>query len=199
MKKKIAITGGIGSGKSTAAQIIESLGYPVYSCDEIYKDVILSSEYIEQIKKYFPSCVINESIDRKLLSAIVFSNNEKRNILEAIAHPLIMQRLNAQMNMAPADFVFAEVPLLFEGKFESNFDSILIISRSLEDRIESIAERDNLTRDEIAKRIESQFDYSKESLEKLSKEFPITFISNEGDFAKLKENIEIYISNLHHT
>ena len=52
MQKKIAITGGIGSGKSIALDFIRGLGYPVYSCDEIYKEVLLSKKYIEKIRPY---------------------------------------------------------------------------------------------------------------------------------------------------
>ena len=74
-KLKIAVTGGIGSGKSFALQYIASLGFPVFSCDEIYKQVILSKEYIEKIQQVFPECVIENQINRKKLAEIVFSND----------------------------------------------------------------------------------------------------------------------------
>ena len=65
MKKSIAITGGIGSGKSTLAQIITDAGYPVYSCDEIYQEIIKSEEYIQKIQAAFPTAVRNDTIDKK--------------------------------------------------------------------------------------------------------------------------------------
>ena len=74
-QKKIAITGGIGSGKSTVARIIKERGFPVFSCDEIYKDVIKSAEYIEKIAQIFPNAVKNNIIDRQTLAKIVFSDS----------------------------------------------------------------------------------------------------------------------------
>ena len=91
MKKKIAITGGIGSGKSEAIKIIKELGFPVFSCDEIYKEIIFSKEYVQRIEENFPTCVKNGIIDRKELSAIVFANREKRDLLNSLSHPLIME------------------------------------------------------------------------------------------------------------
>ena len=81
MKQKIAITGGIGSGKSIVAKILREKGYTVYSCDEIYKEVIISPTYIQQVGKEFPSCIEKGEINRKLLAAIVFNNSQKLNRL----------------------------------------------------------------------------------------------------------------------
>ena len=64
-KIKVAITGGIGSGKSLAAEFLREQNYPVFSCDEIYKDVIQSSEYLSQIQVSFPSVIIDGKVDIK--------------------------------------------------------------------------------------------------------------------------------------
>lgn len=196
MKKKIAITGGIGSGKSTAAKIIQELGFPIYSCDEIYKEIIQSPEYIKQIKQKFPICVNQGTIDRAKLSEIVFNNPIRRKELDNIAHPLIMQKLNESMESTAEDIVFAEVPLLFEGGFASAFDYIIIILRSIENRIQSIVARDNLPIEAINKRIHAQFDYSKENIDKLSKKFPIIIIENEENVESLKTNIKQSLQKL---
>ena len=73
MKKLIAITGGIGSGKSSAAQFLLEMGYPVFSCDEIYREVILSPDYIQKVTTLFPECIVEGSIDKKILARIVFT------------------------------------------------------------------------------------------------------------------------------
>ena len=65
--KKVAITGGIGSGKSKVLSIIQNADYPVFSCDEIYKKVIVDEKYIKKIAEIFPTAVIDGKIDRKRL------------------------------------------------------------------------------------------------------------------------------------
>lgn len=162
MKKKIAVTGGIGSGKSTVLREISKMGYPVFSCDEIYKEIIVSKPYIEQIRENFPQCIKEEAIDRKILSEIVFENETARGILNNIAHPLIMQRLLQQMDECSSDLVFAEVPLLFEGNYESLFDGVIVILRNIKERVEALIKRDNTSEEKIKNRIKTQFDYFSE-------------------------------------
>lgn len=157
-KKYIAITGGIGSGKSLALEYLRGLDYPVYSCDEIYKQVIRSKEYIKQIAIFFPEAVSGEVVDRKRLGEIVFTDVEKRKQLNKIAHPLIMNTLFSQMESSSGEIVFAEVPLLFEGNFETLFDGVIYIQRDNAQRTSAIIRRDGLTVEQANKRIEAQFD-----------------------------------------
>lgn len=196
MKKKIAITGGIGSGKSEAIKIIKELGFSVFSCDEIYKEVILSKEYVQEIEKNFPTCVKSGKIDRTELANIVFNQPKKRDLLNRIAHPLIMKELLSKMQQIPDDFIFAEVPLLFEGGYESLFDYIFIITRSKKERIQSVTKRDNLSKEEILKRMDSQFNYNEENLKEVTKRAGVQIISNAEDLASFKEKITKEISKL---
>ena len=196
MKKKIAITGGIGSGKSEAIKIIKELGFSVFSCDEIYKEVILSKEYVQEIEKNFPTCVKSGKIDRTELANIVFNQPKKRDLLNRIAHPLIMKELLSKMQQIPDDFIFAEVPLLFEGGYESLFDYIFIITRSKKERIQSVTKRDNLSKEEILKRMDSQFNYNEENLKEVTKRAGVQIISNAEDLVSFKEKITKEISKL---
>ena len=77
MKIKVAVTGGIGSGKSTVLAILKDMGYSVYSCDEIYKNLIRRKDYVAEIEKRF-GCVKDGHIQLDELSEKVFSNPEKR-------------------------------------------------------------------------------------------------------------------------
>ena len=119
MSKKIAITGGIGSGKTTVSNLIKEKGYPVYSCDEIYKELIDSTIYIKEIEKAFPAAIKQGKINRKGLAEIVFSNEQERKRLNEIAHPLIMKTLLDHISQRENELIFAEVPLLLEGNFEN--------------------------------------------------------------------------------
>lgn len=183
---KIAITGGIGSGKSTVAEYLRELGHIVFSCDEIYKSIILSPEYVEKVAKTFPECIENEKINRKLLANIVFQNKKKLQQLNAIAHPLIIEKLFSLMAHTQKQFVFAEVPLLFESHIEDKFDKIIVVERDQTLRMNSIAQRDGLTTNEIEDRMQSQFDYSKL---KTSKFDNLLILKNNDNLENLKNRI----------
>lgn len=155
--KKIAITGGIGSGKSAVSQIIQNAGYPVFSCDKIYADLSFDPEYLEKLKKLFPDCVKDGKLLRNALSEKVFSDKKSLETLNALSHPLIMARLEKEMEKFP--LAFAEVPLLFEGGYEAQFDEVIVVMRALRLRIESVKARDHLTENEIVSRINRQFNY----------------------------------------
>ncbi len=196
MKKKIAITGGIGSGKSMAASLIEGMGYPVFSCDEIYKKVLRSADYIQKIKEYFPAALSGGEIDRKKLAEIVFCDEEKRGTLNRLAHPLVMKNLKTKMEACKGELIFAEVPLLFEGNFEGEFDEILVIERDLASRIRSVQIRDGLDSNDVQKRIRAQFDYHSEEGQARMKNCHTRIIENDGSVERLLEKIEKFIQSV---
>ena len=116
--------------------------------------------------------------------------------MNRIAHPLIMKELLSKMQQIPDDFIFAEVPLLFEGGYESLFDYIFIITRSKKERIQSVTKRDNLSKEEILKRMDSQFNYNEENLKEVTKRAGVQIISNAEDLVSFKEKITKEISKL---
>ena len=196
MKKKIAITGGIGSGKSTVLREISKMGYPVFSCDEIYKKVIITPTYMEEIRRHFPNCIKDGKVDRQALSTAIFQNENSRKKLNELSHPLIMSNLLTQMDASPSRVVFAEVPLLFEGNFESLFDGVIVVSRKIEERIQSLIVRDNITKEEINARISAQFDYHSETAAQRLKNCNAYIIENEGDISNLQTKISQFIQSL---
>ena len=157
---KIAITGGIGSGKSTVLSILQELGYMVFSCDAIARDIYNDKLIFAKIAKSFPNVVENDVINRKKLAEEIFNDAMQLQTLNAITHPVIMQNLLQKMQSCRENICFAEVPLLFEGGFENLFDHVFVIMRPLENRIQSIKLRDNLLTCEIEKRIKNQFNYA---------------------------------------
>ncbi|MGN0805923.1 MAG: dephospho-CoA kinase, partial [Candidatus Coproplasma sp.] len=153
-KIRIAVTGGIGSGKSTACKIINSLGYPVYSCDEAYKSVLQDGQTVETLEREFGSQILNAdgSLDRFALSAIVFGDEKKLEKLNKITHPKIFEKI-FELSENDSGIVFYEVPLLFEGGYQSLFDEVLVILRDRQQRINCVIERDGLKEEEVISRL----------------------------------------------
>lgn len=161
---KIAITGGIGSGKSAVADIIVGQGYNVLSCDKIYSELLSDKNFILKLSDEFGDILTTEGeLDRKKLSAIVFSDRVKLLKLNSLTHPEIMRR--ALEKMKGKGIWFCEVPLLFENGFEKYFDNVIVVLREKSARIASVAERDKITQEEIEKRVNSQFDYDNSTFE----------------------------------
>jgi dephospho-CoA kinase len=160
---KIAITGGIGSGKSTVSEIIKSKGFLVLSCDEIYRQLLMDERFV------FSICEITKtepimcdkgylSINRELVSAKVFADSELKLKLEAFTHPAIMDCAFSKME-ANGGVTFCEVPLLFECNMQSAFDEVIVVLRNKESRISSVISRDGLSREQALSRIKNQFNY----------------------------------------
>ncbi len=159
---KIAITGGIGSGKSTVAEIIAKQGYTVISCDAIYSRLLCDKEFVNVLSAEFGDILTEEgTLDRKRLSTVVFSDKAKLAKLNEITHPAIMER--ALKEMSGEGIYFCEVPLFFENNFEKLFDGVIVRDESI--RILAVTERDDKTESEVVSRINNQFDYDNNKFE----------------------------------
>ena len=154
--KKIAITGGIGSGKSALCAILRGYGYAVFSCDEISARLWKDAAYLERLAEAFPDCLTDGTIDKGKLTKKVFSDDAARRRLDEIAHPAIMERLLGEM--AAHAVSFGEVPLLFEEGLEGLFDGVIALRRPVEQRIASVRARDGLGEKEIKARMAVQLD-----------------------------------------
>lgn len=177
--KKVAITGGIGSGKSSVCDIIKGQGYEVFSCDEIYKEVLQNKEFVKTIAEAFPDALTRSGeLDRAKLSRIVFNDGEELSVLNGLTHSAIMSA--AIERMEDKELSFCEVPLLFEGNFQNLFDEVIVVLREREQRILSVQKRCNLTREDVILRINSQFDYENCNFAKYYA------IHNDGNFADLQ-------------
>ena len=155
--KKFAVTGGIGSGKSTVLAVIKESGYPVFSCDEIYSELLKEQDFLAVIARDFPQCVNKSGLDRGALAAIAFSGDKSiYDRLNSVTHPHIINRLMERMNAYSVSF--AEVPLLYEGGFDRLFDGVIAVCRNKEERIRAVSDRSNLSREEIERRISKQIE-----------------------------------------
>jgi len=160
--KWIGLTGGIATGKSTVARLVESLGASVIDADKISHQLTrIGQSGYKQVVSYFGTSILNDSqeIDRKVLAQIIFSDVQKKNNLEKILHPLIQDevlRLKIEYKNNQARFCFYDVPLLFEKKMENNFDSVVTVWCDEKTQISRLRTRNNLTVPEALARIETQ-------------------------------------------
>ena len=124
---KIAITGGIGSGKSTVSKFIKQRGFNVISCDDIYRELLQKEYFLKELAKLFGDrAVSNGKLNRKYLSEIVFSDSEKLELLNRFTHPAIMRECFARMK---DELNFCEIPLLFESGYQNLFDNVIVVLR----------------------------------------------------------------------
>lgn len=155
----IALTGGIGAGKSSAGSLLARLGAIHISADQLAREVLERGEegYNQVLAHFGDQILVNGAIDRKLLAEIVFRDSDKRSELEKITHPLIQQRFKQIRNSLPPDSVVVyEIPLLAESADRiSDFDLILTIETETEVRISRMAER-GFDRQQVQDRIASQ-------------------------------------------
>ena len=184
MKKVYAVTGGIGSGKSTVCDILKGLGYPVYSADSVYENLIKNDNFSREIYGVLGLEFTKEKgFERSVVSAVVFNDANKLKLLNKFTHSKVMETLNS-LNKAHTGLVFNEVPLLFESGLQSNYDGVIVVYRPLEDRINSVISRSGLSREEVLKRIKNQFNY--ENFDKTKH----TVISNDGVLENLKRKVK---------
>lgn len=185
---KIAITGGIGSGKSTVADIIAGAGFPVFSCDGIYAELIENADFLAEIEGKFHGVAVNGKLDRQKLSKAVFGDEKKLEQLNAVTHRKIMQ--TAFERAEKYGLAFIEVPLLFENRFESKFNNVIVVLRDKKERIKSVMLRSGISEEEVLLRLNSQYDYDNHDFAKYY------VIRNNSDLNDLKQKTLELLKNI---
>ncbi len=123
----VAITGSLAAGKSQMLKYVASLGYPVLNCDDEVKKIMMLSDVTQELRVHF-NCVVNDKVDRKLLSFIVFNDPEKLALLENIIYKYLRGKIDAFMlEDVGQDIKFIEIPLLFEKNQMNRYDKIVCI------------------------------------------------------------------------
>ena len=184
--KVIALTGGIGAGKSLAADYFLSLGAKVIDADQLARQAIErgSAGFDEVIAKFGDSILKDGEIDRRALGEIVFSDENKRKTLEAIIHPRVQQALSdARKNLSVNEILIYEIPLLVETNAAAKFDMVITVEAPLDARIARLRAR-GLHISEIEKRIASQ------ATPEMRKAIANIVIDNDGNEEQLLRKVE---------
>lgn len=185
-KMKIAVTGGIGSGKSTVCKIIEDFGYPVFSCDKTYAEMLNDGFFNDDLVKEFGRVVIDSDgkLNRTKLGEIVFSDGNKLQRLNSITHPKIFDKMFADAENCTSQLCFFEVPILFDYGYEKLFDNVIVVLREEEERIRSVMSRDNISSEAVSQRVKNQYNYQNNDFAQYY------VIHNNCNFGKLSDKIE---------
>ncbi len=185
--KRIGITGGIGSGKSFIARIIERMGYPVYYSDVRSKELTNAHLVIRQglIDLVGENVYFGGELDKKVLATAIFSNDEIRMKVNQLIHPIVRQDFEDWAKAQTSDLIFNEAAILFETGAYRNFDATILIYAPQELRLKRVLKRDIITKEEVIARMKNQMNDE----EKL-KMTPYSIL-NDGEIALLKQIEEV--------
>jgi dephospho-CoA kinase len=189
--RKVAVTGGLATGKSTVCQFLREFGAFVADADEIVRHLLTQEGPIRQqvIKLLGPDVITNHQIDRKKVSNSVFSNPSKLKALEMILHPAVRNEIHRLFetvkNNKAYRFFVAEVPLLFEARMEHEFDAVIAVVANDEE-----ARKRSVSKEEFDRR-------SRFQLPQAAKEAQATYvIKNHGNLHALKAQVAALIPQL---
>lgn len=189
MKKStiIAITGGIGSGKSVVSQVLRVAGFAVYDCDDRAKWLMNHSPIIKQnLIDKFGKSVNNPdgSLNRTALSAIIFNNKDSLLYVNSLVHPAVRNDIMQWLDEQSGNCKFIETAILKEGGLDEMVDKVWNVVAPLEVRIERVMRRNNASREQVLERIANQ----NTSFQSETK--PVTEIINDNITALLPQIIQ---------
>ena len=184
---KVGLTGGIGAGKSTVADLFSQKGAVVIRSDELARQVIepLTPGFQQVIARFGNEFVNSEGyIDRAKLAQIVFQDDAALKDLESIIHPLIRSKTNQIIDQHTSETIIVnEIPLLLEKKMESLFDFLVIVISSEKNRLERLSQR-GLTAEQATARMSKQVS---DDERKAAADF---LIVNDGNLDQLQADVE---------
>lgn len=183
---KVALTGGIGSGKSAAGDFFEDLGAVVVDADQLSRDVIErgTDGFDELVATFGDEILTNGILDRSKLGQIVFADPKARKTLEDIIHPRVAEAFEEIVEESPADAVIIyQIPILVETKGQDRFDYIITVEATLENRTARLKNR-GLKGYEIEARLKAQASDAERAA------IADAVFNNDGDLDQLLRQVE---------
>ncbi len=187
----IGLTGGIGTGKSTASAYLRKRGFAVINADQIARQIVEpGTPLLAELERTFGKHILTEegSLDRKALATIVFADAEKRRQLDAMMHGRIIQVIQEQIQqyqaMGTHKGIVLDVPLLFETGLDKKCERTWLLTANRDIRIARVCARDSMSVPEVAARIRSQLD------DEEKKRRADRVIDNSGTVQELERQME---------
>lgn len=188
---KVGITGGIGSGKSTVARIFASLGIPVYDADRAAKRLLLTDDNIRhRITEHFGEASYkNGQYNKQHIAEIVFNNDDKLKLLNAIIHPATINDANNWfLHQTAAPYAIKEAALIFESGSEKYLDIVIGVFAPEDIRIQRIVERENTTAAHVITRMKKQM-HEDEKMGRCN-----YVINNSGKESLISQVVELHVT-----
>ncbi|MFH1197353.1 MAG: dephospho-CoA kinase [bacterium] len=193
-KLKITLTGGIGTGKSEATKIISGSGYDVIIADDLAKEFLRNDLQIRKriIKEFGEEAYKDGILNTKFLAEKVFIDPGKVRLINSIVHPPTIDKMIEMMesSLQKNNLVFVESALVYEAELENLFDYVILIVSDEAHQIERVMKRDNVSEDEVKKRIENQIPQEEK---KKAADF---VIENNSGLPELKNKIRFIVNLL---
>ena len=182
----VGLTGGIGSGKSVVGNFFTELGIDVIDADHVSKNILDENKSAKKLfVEHFGDKFIdkNNNIDRALLRDEIFKDENKKEALESIIHPLVREEVFNFIKNSQSIYKIVMVPLIYETNSQDFYDKILVVECSEENQINRASKRDNKTNDDIMNIIKNQ------ATSEQRKSIADEVINNDSSLNELKNQV----------
>ena len=158
--KRVGLTGGVASGKSTVSAILDELGAVIIDADVLAREVVApGTDGLREVVEAFGRDVLTEdgALDRPAMGTIVFADAEKRRVLEGIIHPRVRERgAEIEASASSDDVVVHDIPLLAETGQAEGFDAVIVVDVPTQTQVERMVELRGMTREDAEARVTAQ-------------------------------------------
>ena len=160
MAKRLGITGGIGSGKTTVCRIFRVLGVPVFVADIAAKDLMENDPGIRSSVNAIAGkdLYTTGSLDRKELAGLIFNSPQMLHRVNEVVHPAVLEKFDKWATNSEEPYVIMESAILFEAGADTLVDRVLTLSAPVEERIARVMGRNDLSREQVLERISNQIE-----------------------------------------
>ena len=189
---KVALTGGIASGKSLVSDLLEIHGCKIIDLDVISREVIMpGSEGLQELVDTFSKSILlsDGSLDRKNLRDVLYKKGRNRALIEQILHPKILHKMKTMMNDCKEGVMIVVIPLLVEKELWGPFDRAILVDCESETQIKRLMERENIDSEKAKTMLMAQA--SREQRLKLNEHLPTDIIENNSRLSDLKDKVHL--------
>ena len=189
---KVALTGGIASGKSLVSDLLEIHGCKIIDLDIISREVVMpGSEGLQELVDTFGKSILlsDGSLDRKNLRDVLYKKGRNRALIEQILHPKILHKMKTMMDDCKEGVIIVVIPLLVEKELWGSFDRAVLVDCESETQIKRLMERENIDSEKAKTMLMAQA--SREQRLKLNEHLPTDIIENNSRLSDLKDKVHL--------